>query len=59
MGCVTATAKRRRRQAKNKFNHLSPKQRPNYKMRTAEASARHQARVIANERRMASGKNKK
>ena len=29
---VTATAKRRRRQAKNGYKHLAPKQRPNVKV---------------------------
>lgn len=50
MGCVTATAKRRRRQAKQKFNHLAPKQRPHYKIRAADVAARHLARTIAAER---------
>jgi hypothetical protein len=52
------TNARRRRQAVNKFSHLAPRQRPNYKMRDAVTSARHQARVLATERRMAQGKKK-
>jgi hypothetical protein len=49
MGCVTATAKRRRRQAKNKFNHLAKKQRPNYKVRAADVAAAHESNVRARE----------
>lgn len=53
------TNARRRKQAAQNFNHLAPKQRPNYKKRDAETSARHQARVIATERRMQQGRKKK
>ena len=48
--CVCSTAKRRRRQAKQKFNHLAPKQRPHYKQRAADVAARHTERVIQAER---------
>jgi hypothetical protein len=51
-------AGRRYRQAINRFNHLTPRQRPNYKIRDAAASARHLARVIANERRISAKKKK-
>ena len=51
--CVCATAKRRRRQAKQNFNHLCPRQRPNFKRRSAEALVKHLQRVIATERRLA------
>lgn len=43
---------RRYRQAKNKYSHLTPRQRPNYKMRDAATSARHLARVMATEHRI-------
>lgn len=59
MGCVTATAKRRRRQAKNGYNHLCERQRPNYKKTTAEKSARRLSRMIENQRRIQQGKKKK
>jgi hypothetical protein len=49
---------RRYRQAKNKFAHWTPRQRPNYKMRDAAASARHLARVKATEQRIKQGKKK-
>jgi len=52
-------SKRRRRQMTNNYAHLSPKQRPNYRMRSAEASAERLRKAIATERRMAQGKNKK
>ena len=53
------TNARRRREAANNFAHLLPRQRPNFKKRSAEASARHQARVLATERRIQQGKGKK
>jgi len=43
---------RRYRQAKQKFNHLAVRQRPNYKMRDAASSARHLERVMATEHRI-------
>lgn len=45
MGCVTATAKRRRKQACNGFKHLPPRMRPRFKVRTTEAADRHEARI--------------
>lgn len=51
-------AKARRRQAANGYKNLPPRKRPNYKMRSAEASARRLAALIATERRM-SQKSKK
>jgi len=51
-------AKARRRQMASNYSHLSPRERPNYKQRSAEASARHLAKVIATERRMANKKKK-
>jgi len=42
--CVCSTAKRRRRQAAQNFNHLCPRQRPNFKQRSAEAAAQHNER---------------
>lgn len=52
-------AKRRRREAANGYAHLPPRLRPNFKKRSAEASARHQARVLATERRISQGGKKK
>ena len=49
-------AKARRRQMANNYNHLAPRQRPNYKRRDAATSARHLAKVIATERRMSQKK---
>lgn len=50
---------RRAKQAKNNFGHLAPRDRPNYKKRDIEASKRHQARVLATERRIKAGRKKK
>jgi hypothetical protein len=41
---------RRYRQAKNKYSHLTPRQRPNYKMRDSATAARHNAEVLRRER---------
>lgn len=49
---------RRRKQAANNYSHLAPRQRPNFKRRSAEASAKHQARLLATERRIKQGKSK-
>lgn len=49
---------RRAKQAKNGFAHLTPRQRPNYKRRDAAASQRHQAKLLATERRIQQGKKK-
>lgn len=54
----TRTNARRRKQAANNYNHLTPRQRPNYKKRDAETSARHNARILATERRIQQGKRK-
>lgn len=50
---------RRYKQALNKFSHLTPRQRPNYKQRDAAASARHLQKVIATERRIKQGAKKR
>lgn len=50
---ATCQAKARRRQAANNYAHLPPRLRPNFKKRSAEASARHLAKVLATERRIA------
>lgn len=50
---------RRYKQALNRYGHLAPRQRPNYKQRDAAASARRLAQQIATERRIAQGKRKK
>lgn len=49
---------RRYKQALNKFRHLAPRQRPNYRQRDAAASARRLAQQIATERRIQQGKRK-
>lgn len=51
-------AKARRRQMRQNYDHLSPKQRPNYKMMDAATSAARLQRTIQreNERRMRSKK---
>ncbi len=50
---------RRCRQAKQKFNHLTPRQRPNYKMRDKASSERHLRRVMEKEQRIRQGSRKK
>lgn len=45
MGCVTATAKRRRRQAVGGFKHLPPQRRPNYATHTSDVWDRRAARL--------------
>jgi hypothetical protein len=50
---------RRQRQAKNGFKHLPPRKRPNYKVRDAAASRRHQDMVLATERRISQSSKKK
>lgn len=47
---------RRQRQAKQNYNHLAPRQRPNYKKRDAVSAAAHNARVLAAERARAARK---
>jgi hypothetical protein len=36
---------RRQRQARNKYSHLAPRQRPNYKMRDLSSSVAHESRL--------------
>lgn len=48
--CVTATAKRRRRQAKQGYNHLAKKQRPIYRARSAEKATERLRRTLEAER---------
>lgn len=50
--CTAQAAKRRRRQAANKYRHLAPLRRPHYCMKSAEKSARIEARKIETEKRM-------
>lgn len=50
---------RRYRQAINDFNHLAPRQRPNYKKRDAATSQRHLEKVMATENRMRMNSKKK
>lgn len=51
-------AGRRYKQAIQGFKHLTPRQRPNYKKRDIEASRRHNAKILATERRIQQGKKK-
>jgi hypothetical protein len=52
---TTCQAKARRRQAANNYAHLPPRLRPNFKKRSAEASAARLQKLIATERRIAQG----
>lgn len=52
------TNRRRAKQAAQKFNHLAPRQRPNYKQRSAEASVRHEAELRATAERIRMGTKK-
>lgn len=57
MGCVTATAKRRRRQAKNRYNHLAKMGRPIYSKKSASKSDARLRRLVQaeHERRQRKG----
>jgi len=48
--CVASTAKRRRRQAKNGYNHLAKLGRPQFRQKSAEKSSARLQRMIAEER---------
>lgn len=48
MGCVTATAKCRRRQAVNGYRHMRPLDRPHYKLPTEALKRRREAQKMAN-----------
>lgn len=50
---------RRQRQAAHNYNHLTPRQRPNYKKRDAATSARHLAKIVATEQRIKQSSKKK
>jgi len=56
--CVAATAKRRRRQFAMGLTHIAKLGRPIYHRKSKESQDRRRAEVIANERRIAQGKNK-
>ena len=43
--CVTATAKRRRRQAVNGYKHLPPRQRPHYVQHSGETYEKREAQA--------------
>lgn len=45
MSCVTATAKRRRRQAVGGFKHMAPQRRPHYSTHSNEVWDRRAARL--------------
>lgn len=48
MGCVTATAKRRRRQAVGGYKNLRPMDRPHYKLPTEALRRRREAQKMLN-----------
>jgi hypothetical protein len=52
--CVAATAKRRRQQACNGYRHLSPRDRPRYKVRDVSQQKKRLEQLIARERAMQS-----
>lgn len=52
MGCVCATAKRRRSQARNGYRHLHKTQRPVYSKVDKETSQKRLRRLIETERRI-------
>lgn len=53
---VTATAKRRRTQARNGYRHLSKKQRPNYGKRSAQSSDKRLRATIEKQKAIAARK---
>jgi len=56
MGCVTATAKRRRRQAKMGYRHIHKAKRPHYKrVDAATSAARLRAQIVAERQRKMRG----
>ena len=59
MGCVTATAKRRRTQAKMGYRHLAKKQRPTHKRKSPEAVAKKNQAAIDKLRAIAARKGQK
>lgn len=58
MGCAASTAKRRRRQAVQGYNHLTPRQRPNYSQHTAAVYDKRAAKV-AEKRQVMQGRKRK
>lgn len=58
MGCVTATAKRRRRQAVNGYRHMHPLRRPHYSIPSPVSSQRREAKKAATRARMMASKRK-
>lgn len=54
MGCVTSTAKRRRRQAVNGYRHMKPRDRPHFPIPSPVASQRREAKKTATRQRMQS-----
>ena len=59
MGCVTATAKRRRRQAKTGFRHMAPMDRPHYATHSSEVWDRLNAKAKERQQMMAARKARK
>jgi hypothetical protein len=45
--CTTATAKRRRKQARKNYMHMAPLKRPRFRRKSAERSAKDLARIRA------------
>lgn len=52
MGCVTATAKRRRKQAVNGYRHMHPMRRPHFPIPNPVAAQRREAKRAATRARM-------
>ena len=58
MGCVTATAKRRRKQAVNGYRHMDPKRRPHYPTHTVAIYEKRAAQAAEKRQAMQSRKRK-
>lgn len=59
MGCVQATARRRRKQAKGGYKHISKLRRPHYTKRDAETAKQRLSKLIERQRLIQSRKGKK
>lgn len=59
MGCVTATAKRRRRQAVGGYRHMSKQSRPHYATHSSEVWDRLNAKAKERQQMMAARKARK
>lgn len=59
MGCVTATAKRRRKQAKMDYKHMAPMRRPKYPRHSVEVYDRREAALRERRQTMQARKGRK